>query len=276
MKGFALFVVLLCGGLLIYMTADFPAWGDPKSPASTHVSTYYIEESYVQTATPNVVTTVLGDYRGYDTMFETAVVFTAGLACFFLLGSYRRHESDLCLYRHLHTGVVLKFKGACPKPKDSSCFERVDPNWTPYDFIVSGASKLLIPFIQIFGLYVVAHGHYSPGGGFQGGVILAASFLLLGLSHNLRIMNRRFDHRSLAVTSALGVMVYSGVGLVCLGMGFNFLDYAGLADLLHVPFVTARSLGVLFVEIGVTLTVMSTMIIIYNNVASAGSYDEGL
>ena len=85
MKIFAFLIVLLTGGLLIYGGENMPGWGDPNSPASTHVSPRYIEKTVEETATPNMVTSVLADYRGYDTLGETTVIFTAGVACLLLL-----------------------------------------------------------------------------------------------------------------------------------------------------------------------------------------------
>lgn len=85
MKIFALFVVVLTGAALIYTTFDMPDWGDPGSPASVHVSPRYIEKTIEETATPNIVTSVLADYRGYDTFGETTVIFTAGVVCILLL-----------------------------------------------------------------------------------------------------------------------------------------------------------------------------------------------
>lgn len=90
MKFFAFIVVLITGALLIYATVDMPDWGDPNSPANTHVSPRYLEESVEKTATPNVVTAVLADYRGYDTLGETTVIFTAGVVCILLLRRARR------------------------------------------------------------------------------------------------------------------------------------------------------------------------------------------
>ena len=78
-------IVLLFGSLLVYSTLDFPAWGDPTAPASMHVSPRYIEQTMAETSVPNIVTAVLADYRGYDTMFETIVIFSSGVACLFLL-----------------------------------------------------------------------------------------------------------------------------------------------------------------------------------------------
>ena len=76
---------MIVGAFLIYGTMDMPDWGDPNSPASLHVSPRYIMNAATETATPNIVTAVLADYRGYDTLGETVVIFTAGMACILLL-----------------------------------------------------------------------------------------------------------------------------------------------------------------------------------------------
>lgn len=75
----------LLGLLLLYGASDLPRFGDPASPASTHVSSRYLERSLQDTQTPNVVTSVLMDYRSFDTLIETVVIFTAGIACALLL-----------------------------------------------------------------------------------------------------------------------------------------------------------------------------------------------
>ena len=94
MKILSLMTVFLVGAALIYGTLDMPKWGDPQSPASTHVSPYYLNHSLEDTATPNVVTSVLADYRGYDTFGETVVIFTAGMACILLLKTGRKRRGN--------------------------------------------------------------------------------------------------------------------------------------------------------------------------------------
>jgi len=86
-----LLIVIITGMVLAYGTIDMPDWGDPDSPASRHVSPEYISDAVETTATPNIVTAVLADYRGYDTLGETAVIFSAGMACILLL---RRKRKD--------------------------------------------------------------------------------------------------------------------------------------------------------------------------------------
>ena len=90
-KILALIITFMTGVLLVYGVKDFPNWADPNQPASTHLSPRYIEEIIHTTGVPNMVTAVLADYRSFDTMFETAVIFTAGMAVIMLL---RRSTQD--------------------------------------------------------------------------------------------------------------------------------------------------------------------------------------
>jgi multicomponent Na+:H+ antiporter subunit B len=276
LKVVGLIIVILCGCLLIYGTIDFPAWGDPASPASTHVSPYYIETTMADTSVPNIVTAVLADYRGYDTMFETIVIFCAGIACIFLLRTFRHEAPETRLYRHISTGIILRIKKGGKLPDESTEFERVDLQWVPYDLIIKTACRLVVPFVQLFALYVIAHGHHSPGGGFQGGVILGATLILFAISHDLRTSLRRLSERAVVFLSAAGVFIYASTGALCLILGVNYLDYSGLASILGVDPVSARSHGILIVEIGVGIAVMATMVSLYYNLSSVGKHDEGL
>jgi len=129
-----------------------------------------------------------------------------------------------------------------------------------YDnLIVQTVCRVLIPFIQIYALYVIAHGHYSPGGGFQGGVILTAALALIFLAYGQEPAARRMNRRQAIILCSLGVLIYAGIGLYCSLAGGNFLDYSKLAPLLHVPIPRARSLGILGIETGVGLGVMTAM-----------------
>jgi len=277
LKLVGLAVALLSGAFLLYATVDFPPWADPASPASLHVSPRYIEKSVEETAVPNVVTSVLADYRGYDTMFETTVIFVAGLVCFVLLRIFRRVGSEQVLYRHMPTGITVRISDYRGMPQRGlKEFERIDSVWTPYDLIIKTMCRLMIPFLQLFALYVIAHGHHSPGGGFQGGVILGASFILLAVSHDLRSSLTRMGEKIHTLFCPLGVLAYAGTGALCLLLGDNFLDYKALAPLLGVDSIMARSHGIFIVEVGVGIAVMATMIWIYNNLSSEGRYDEGL
>ena len=276
MKAIGIILVAVLGGLLIYCSFDFPLWGDPHSPASSHVSPYYIEHTMADTSVPNIVTAVLADYRSYDTMFETIVIFTAGIACIFLLRTFKSFEPESRLYRHIPTGITLRIEKGGKFPEESQEFERLDTAWVPYDLIVKSTCRRIIPFIQIFALYVIAHGHHSPGGGFQGGVILGASLILFAIAFDLRSAVRRISERLTAFLCALGVFIYAGTGALCMFYEANYLDYSALSTILGVDPITARSHGILLVEIGVGIAVMAVMVVLYNNLASAGRQDEGL
>jgi multicomponent Na+:H+ antiporter subunit B len=85
-----LLVALITGAALIYGTFDMPAYGDPNAPIHRHVAPRYLEKSLAETAVPNVVTSVLASYRGYDTLGETTVILTAAAGVLVLLGRRRR------------------------------------------------------------------------------------------------------------------------------------------------------------------------------------------
>ncbi|HUF94389.1 MAG TPA: DUF4040 domain-containing protein [Candidatus Limnocylindria bacterium] len=81
----ALMVVVAVGATLLVVTAPIAPWGDPASPPSRHVSPRYITQTVAETGTPNTVTSVLADYRAYDTLIETVVIFSAGVGGWLLL-----------------------------------------------------------------------------------------------------------------------------------------------------------------------------------------------
>jgi len=85
--------------LMLYATGGLPDHADPQAPANVHVSPTYLEDSVKDTHTPNVVTAVLADYRGYDTLGETIVIFTAGLACILVLMK-RKADDKTTLSKH--------------------------------------------------------------------------------------------------------------------------------------------------------------------------------
>jgi multicomponent Na+:H+ antiporter subunit B len=96
------------------------------------------------------------------------------------------------------------------------------------------------------------------------------------LAFDLRLALRRMGERVTAFLCAFGVFIFAGTGVLCLFYKKNFLDYSALANILGVDPVSARSHGILIVEIGVGITVMAVMVALYYNLSSAGKQDEGL
>lgn len=126
--------------------------------------------------------------------------------------------------------------------------------------IVRVVSKVMIPFILMFGFYTQFHGDFGPGGGFQAGVILAAAFLLYGLVFGLKHLTKVAPIRWVEFGVALGVLVYAGTGVISLLLGGNFLDYNVLDG--HDPH-HGQHRGIFWVEVGVGITVTSVMIAIF-------------
>ena len=85
-----LLLTVATGALLIYGTLDMPPYGDPNAPIHHHVAPYYIEKSGSEIGVPNIVTSVLASYRGYDTLGEVTVIFTAAVGVMVLIGRTRR------------------------------------------------------------------------------------------------------------------------------------------------------------------------------------------
>lgn len=142
--------------------------------------------------------------------------------------------------------------------------------------IIEMGVRIMIPFIQLFGLYVIAHGHLSPGGGFQGGVVLGASFILMAIAFDLKTSLRFFSLRANAVMAASGVFIYTGTGVLCALLGGLFLDYSAMDALLALGPVEWRSMGVFIVELGVGLAVTSIMASLFWDLASGGDMEKGL
>ena len=141
MKKISLIPVLVVGALLLYAADDFPEWGSPTAPASaSSLSSHFISNTGVDTEVPNMVTAVLADYRGFDTMFETVVVFIAGMAVLAILKGSSGPYSKTKNFTSLLNQILLS-------PIRFDCW------------------FLLFKFLLF---YVLAHGHVSPEVDFRG------------------------------------------------------------------------------------------------------------
>jgi multicomponent Na+:H+ antiporter subunit B len=134
------------------------------------------------------------------------------------------------------------------------------------DVIIRIGTKLILPFILLFALYVQFHGDYGPGGGFQAGVISAGMVILVALTFGIESAKRIAPRGLVERMVPIGVLVYAGTGVVSLFYGHNFLDYAVLAhDGPH-----ARERGIFLVELGVLITVSGTMLSMFYAFAERG------
>lgn len=227
-----LFAVLLAAG------TGLPAFGDANAPATRYVGRYYVTHAYDDTHTPNIVTVMIADYRSFDTLGEVVVVFAAGLACTLLLmpGSGRGRVPRL-LQRKLN-------------------------------LIAEVVTRLMLPPLLLFGVYVVFHGHYSPGGGFQGGALVASAVLLARLVLGRQRSQAMFPVGIGRALGAVGLGIFVGIGLLAFAMGGAFLQYDQLP--LGLSPAWSRHWGILGVELGVALAVTGTLVSIFDDLGVGG------
>ena len=233
-------VCLLTGGALVYGTLDMPYFGDPEAPVHQHVAPRYIGESPREIGVPNMVTSVLASYRGYDTLGETAVIFTAGLTVLLLLRRDRRSETN----------------AAGDGRRDGDSMRDA--------MVLRVMSKLFIPLILLFALYVQFHGDFGPGGGFQAGVIFAAAFVLYSMINGIEHTRNIVPPARVEIFVSLGLLLYIVTGLSSLFYGGNFLEY----KVLGADAVAGEHLGILLIELGVGITVAAVMINTYVHFSS--------
>ena len=139
---------------LLFAMAELPPHGSPTTPPYTHVSPYYLENGAEEGGAENIITTVILNYRGFDTEGEVTVIFTAMAAVL---------------------AVLLMNKS------DRATVEQPSSEIIPVSVVVRFIVRVLAPFIAMFAIYVILNGHITPGGGFQGGTILGALMIALTL-----------------------------------------------------------------------------------------------
>jgi len=239
-------VVAVTGAILLYGTLDMPRYGEPEAPANHHVAPRYIELSGAEVGPPNIVTSVLASYRGYDTLGEVTVIFTAAAGVLMLLGRHRRRPKVKKGDDTGETGETGETDGVAGSSMADKPILRV-------------TSMIMIPFILLFALYVQFHGDFGPGGGFQAGVIFAGAFILYALIYGIdqaRIMAPAEMRRLLL---SAGLLLYAGVGVAGLLMGGNYLDYSVLGR----DALAGQHLGIFLIEFGVGATVAAAMVGIF-------------
>ena len=137
--------------------------------------------------------------------------------------------------------------------------------------IIVLGSRFLSPYIMIFGLYVIFHGHYSPGGGFQGGALLAAAVLLIRVATGRRVSRLQIKELATTPLAVIGVIIYFVTGLTAMITGGYFLDYGQLPIPGMEP-VWLRYTGILIIEVGIGLAVMAILVMIFDNMVKGEDY----
>lgn len=195
-------VVCLAGmAVLLMMVSHLPAFGSADNPANNEVAGRYLEAGLSETGAVNTVAGIILDYRAFDTFGESVVLFLSAVSVIALM---RRKSGN----------------GSGGSGDQGGGRERDEER----DIILEQVARLLVPFILMFGLYVVLNGHLSPGGGFSGGTVMGAGLILYANAFGYRRIHRFFSFKTFTVMSSGALMVYALSKGYSFFMGANHLE----------------------------------------------------
>jgi len=201
----------------------------------TPLAAKYVGAEAHELGAANLVTAVVVTYRGLDTLGEVTVLFAATAGVGFLLRSRTKKESSVADAQAIETGVQaadsesavpvvaavsVSVAAAAEGRGDGAGDAAATRRPAPLSELLSSASVVLFPLVLMFGAYIFIHGHLTPGGGFQGGVVIASGFALLMAADASRTLN----HGVLLVVESLSGAAYVALGLLGLVLAAGFLD----------------------------------------------------
>ena len=185
--------VVMCLGiiaLLLTTAANLPPYGDPDNPVNNEVSGHYIEKGMQETGAVNIVAGMILDYRAFDTLGESNVLFIAAVTVLILLR-------------------LAPSKDGKPTTEQLEA-EADDRMYEPkHDVILQHQANLLVPLILLFGVYVIMNGHISPGGGFSGGAIMGAGLILYLNAFGYKKTERFFTFKTFSIVSVAALSFYA-------------------------------------------------------------------
>lgn len=179
-------IIAILAGLAAVFVSLFMNFG--PSETLTPLATHYANNGAAEVGAPNLVTSIIVTYRGLDTLGEVTILFlVAAIVSFFL----KRVKTE---------------KEQSPKRESSE--------------IIITASKLLVPIVMVLGIYVFVNGHLTPGGGFQGGAIIATSFVLLLMANP----DFKVNHRVISAVESVSGIAFVFIGVLGIVLAGGFLD----------------------------------------------------
>ena len=221
-------------GVLLATVLALPAFGMADNPTNNEVPAHYLEHTLEDTGATNAVAGMILNYRGFDTFGESCVLFLA-VSCVFVL--------------------LLRDENNSRFEDGQSVVQKRLSGWKR-DIILKEVARLLMPFILLFGLYIMFNGHLSPGGGFSGGAVLGGGLILYSSAFGTKAVRRFFNGHVYHAVKITGLCLYAVLFGYYIFMGAN-----GLAD--HIPLGTPGKLlsaGILLpINVAVGLEVACTM-----------------
>ena len=239
-KGYRVFSALFCVFLVIMLliaVSYLPSYGHMENPVNNEVSERYIEDGLQETGAVNIVTGMILDYRAFDTLGESHVLFIATCTVLILLRRDKKKDED---------GRDIEENDRVYEPKN--------------DVILQTAARSLVPLIIIFGIYVILCGHLGPGGGFSGGAIIGAGLILYLNAFGFKKTERFFTQKTYKILSV------SALGCYCLAKSYSFYTGANHIESvipLGTPGAILSSGLILILNICVGIVVAGTMYTFY-------------
>ncbi|MBP5197457.1 MAG: hypothetical protein J6033_00235 [Lachnospiraceae bacterium] len=233
---FAVFFCLVLAVMLLFAVSNLPSFGEASNPVNNEVSARYIEKGMEETGAVNIVTGMILDYRAFDTLGESHVLFIATCAVLLLLRvdpKKKKEEEEAANDRVL-------------EPKN--------------DVILQTVARFLVPPVIIFGIYVILGGHLGPGGGFSGGAIIGAGLILYLNAFGFKKTEKFFTAKTYKIMSVAALGTYA----LCKSYSF----YTGANDIhsiipLGTPGNILSSGLILILNICVGIVVAGTMYTFY-------------
>lgn len=202
-KTFSLIFCLFLVAMLLFAVADLPPYGSADNPVNNEVSARYIEKGLQETGAVNIVTGMILDYRAFDTLGESHVLFIA--TCTVL--------------------ILLRVDKNSKKRKEESDAEVDDRNFEPKnDIILQSAARFLVPLIIIFGIYIILCGHLGPGGGFSGGAVIGAGLILYLNAYGFEKTEKFFTAKTYKWMSFSALFCYAAAKSYSFFTGANHIE----------------------------------------------------
>lgn len=230
---FCLFLVVM----LLIAVSYLPSYGHADNPVNNEVAQRYIESGLDETGAVNIVTGMILDYRAFDTLGESHVLFIATCTVLILLRKDKKKDEN---------GNDIEVSDRIYEPKN--------------DLILQTAARVLVPPIIIFGIYVILGGHLGPGGGFSGGAIIGAGLILYLNAFGFKKTERFFTGKTYKVLSVCAL------GCYCMAKSYSFYTGANHIESvipLGTPGAILSSGLILILNICVGIVVAGTMYTFY-------------
>lgn len=201
--GMSIFLCCALIGVLLFTVSDLPNYGEVDVPTNNEVAQKYIEDGLEDTGATSIIAGMILDYRAFDTLGESSVLFIAVSAVIILL---RTDPTKRDLEQEAENAR-------------EELLAKSQPN-----IILKMIGVILVPFILLFGVYVVLNGHISPGGGFSGGAIMGAGLILLASSNGFKLMDKFFNFKLFTAITSGALLCYACCKAYSFFTGANHLE----------------------------------------------------